>query len=106
MLGERTGYSILPYLQIDALIMHRSSGGFDPVANARLARRPRVCPWNSLRRQVFNAIEFVYFGLDGGLSRLAVDSPGPIPASNKAANGKAPPSTSAQRITRSCRTAS
>src|SRR5207249_3880530 len=62
ILGDRAGYSILPYLQEDAMIMHRSRGGFD-AGNIHWAAGPRFVlgiPFADV-----NAFEFAYAGIYG-----------------------------------------
>jgi hypothetical protein len=60
-LGDRAGYSILPYLQADALLIHRTQNGFD--GNMDWGTGPRFVlgiPFGDC-----NAIEFAYFSIQG-----------------------------------------
>ncbi len=84
VLGERTGYSILPYLQEDALLMHRSSGGFDAGA-MNWAAGPRFVLGLPFANN--NAIEFAYMGIYGMNASASAAGPVAIDASGVPATG-------------------
>jgi hypothetical protein len=86
VLGERTGYSILPYLQEEALIMHRSSGGFDAGA-MNWAAGPRFVL--GLPFADNNAIEFAYMGIYGMDASASAAAPVTISANGAGTNAVA-----------------